>query len=93
MQVATPAVRYFFVYSSHTKTTASLLILQISAYAVTSPRNGYTSRYIFLPEDENINAEQTSNMFSSPSFARQESQQKTKGCNVNWLKTYTPRMQ
>lgn len=64
-------------------TTASLLLPQISAYAVTSPRNGYTSRYVFRPEVGNINAEQTSSMFSSPSLARQESQQKTKGCNVN----------
>ena len=66
------------MYSSHTKTTASLLILQISAYAVTSPRNGYSSRSFFLPEHGNINAEQTSSMSSSSSLARQESQQKNK---------------
>ena len=76
------------MYSSHTKTTASLLILQISAYAVTSPRNGYSSRSFFLPEHGNINAEQTSSMSSSSSLARQESQQKNKRvqcqlCNRN----------
>lgn len=74
-------------------TTVNLLISQISAYAAMSPRNSLTSRSFFLPEHGNINAEQTSSMFSSPSLARQESQQKTKGCNVNWLKTYTLRMQ